>query len=238
MKYYLLILFLITFSACTNPTDSANNDHIPQEGLVAYYPFNNNAKDESKYINNATVHGASLTSDRFSFENKAYHFDGIDDYLLIPNESQINYDTTDFTISLWFYPDTVPDWQAKILCKNGENRQLMFQYLGTSYGNKSQYMCIDYQGGGLEIWSEYKFEEKNWSHILFSRLVDTIYVYCNGILSNKKTISHSQNIGGNNDMYIGCRESFINYFAGKIDDIFIYNRALLNNEIETLFNVN
>lgn len=235
MKYSLFILFLITFSACTNPTDSANNDYIPQEGLVAYYPFNNNTKDESKFKNIATVCGSSLTTDRFSIENRAYYFDGIDDYIIIPDDSQINFDTLDFTISLWFYPDSVPDWQAKILCKNGEYRQLMFQYLGATYGNKSQHICIDYQGGGLEIWSEYKYEINNWNHVLFSRHVDTIYVYSNGILSNRKIVSSSQNIGGTNDIYIGCREGFINYFAGKIDDIVIYNRALSDDEIRTLY---
>jgi len=235
MIRFICSLLLVFFYSCTNSTDSSDNITIPIEGLVAYYPFNNNAKDESKYCNDATVFGSILTQDRFSKENSAYYFDGVDDYILIPNKSQINFDNSDFTFSLWFYPDSVPDWQAKILCKNGDNRQLMFQYLGTSYGSKSQHMCIDYQGGGLEIWSEYKFELNNWNHVLFSRHIDTIYVYSNGTLSNRKIISSSQNISGTNDMYIGCREGFINYFSGKIDDISIYNRSLSLDEINTLY---
>jgi len=35
------------------------------DGLVAYYPFNGNANDESGNGNNGTVNGATLTTDRF-----------------------------------------------------------------------------------------------------------------------------------------------------------------------------
>jgi hypothetical protein len=36
-----------------------------QQGLVAYYPFNGNANDESGNGNDGTVNGATLTEDRF-----------------------------------------------------------------------------------------------------------------------------------------------------------------------------
>jgi hypothetical protein len=48
-------------------------------GLVAHYPFNGNANDESGNGNHGTVHGAKLTQDRFGNPNSAYYFDGIDD---------------------------------------------------------------------------------------------------------------------------------------------------------------
>ena len=48
-----------------------------QSGLVAYYPFNGNANDESGNGHHGTVMGATLTSDRFGRPNKAYHFNGL-----------------------------------------------------------------------------------------------------------------------------------------------------------------
>jgi len=45
-------------------------------GLVAYYPLNGNANDESGNGNNGTVHGPVLTTDRFGKANSAYEFDG------------------------------------------------------------------------------------------------------------------------------------------------------------------
>ena len=38
---------------------------IPQDGLVAFYPFHGNAEDESDFDNHAEVNGATLVNDRF-----------------------------------------------------------------------------------------------------------------------------------------------------------------------------
>ena len=47
-----------------------------KEGLVAYYPFYGNAKDESGNGNDGDVTGATLTGDRHGKPNSAYSFDG------------------------------------------------------------------------------------------------------------------------------------------------------------------
>ena len=47
-----------------------------KNGLVACYPFNANAKDETGNGNNGTVNGATLTTDRFGKANSAYNFNG------------------------------------------------------------------------------------------------------------------------------------------------------------------
>jgi hypothetical protein len=53
--------------------------------LIAYYPFNGNANDESGNGNNRTVIGATLTTDRFDNPNQAYSFDGVSNYINVPN---------------------------------------------------------------------------------------------------------------------------------------------------------
>ncbi|NCO54636.1 MAG: hypothetical protein COS14_10790 [Bacteroidetes bacterium CG02_land_8_20_14_3_00_31_25] len=52
----------------------------PDSCLVAYYPFNGNANDESGNGNNGTVNGAILSADRFGVANNAYSFDGVNDF--------------------------------------------------------------------------------------------------------------------------------------------------------------
>ena len=64
-----------------DPSGPGSGASAPTTGLVAYYPFNSNANDESGSgtIHNGTVNGgASLTGDRFGFSNSAYSFDGVD----------------------------------------------------------------------------------------------------------------------------------------------------------------
>ena len=59
------------------------------DGLVAYYPFNGNANDESGNGNDGTVNGATLADDRFGNPGSAYYFDG-NDYIYINDHSSLD----------------------------------------------------------------------------------------------------------------------------------------------------
>ncbi len=72
--------------------------------LVAYYPFNGNANDESGNGDNGTVFGATLTTDRFGNTNSAYAFDGTDDFI---KASGSGLPTGARTVILWFDATTV-----------------------------------------------------------------------------------------------------------------------------------
>ena len=63
--------------------------YVPTDGLVAYYPFNGNANDESGNGNHGTVNGATLTSDRNGNENSSFSFNGESDDVRI-NLNTIN----------------------------------------------------------------------------------------------------------------------------------------------------
>lgn len=69
------------------------------DGLVAYYPFNGNANDESGNGNHGMVTGAVLAADRFGNTNSAYNFDGASN-IVVSNAEDLSLGT--FTISVWF----------------------------------------------------------------------------------------------------------------------------------------
>lgn len=70
-----------------------------QNGLVAYYPFNGNANDQSGNRNNpSTVLGVTLTKDRYGNANAAYHFDGSS---YIKGDCS-GYPATKRTVSFWY----------------------------------------------------------------------------------------------------------------------------------------
>jgi hypothetical protein len=80
--------FIIEWADDEHTTTFTRTGLLPaslQEGLVAYYPFNGNAKDESGNGNHGEVHGAILESDRHGNANQAYLFDGVDDYIKCPS---------------------------------------------------------------------------------------------------------------------------------------------------------
>ena len=62
-----------------------------QEGLVAYYPFNENANNKSGNNNDGVVNGTALTIDKFANSNAAYSFDGVDDFIEIEDKLNFNF---------------------------------------------------------------------------------------------------------------------------------------------------
>ena len=72
-KFTILFLLSVMIGGLSGVFAQINLD----SGLVAHYPFNGNANDESGNGNDGTVNGATLTTDRFGNANKAYSFDGV-----------------------------------------------------------------------------------------------------------------------------------------------------------------
>ena len=83
MKYYSLFIILLFSIDATLVAQIPS--YIVQDSLVAWYPFNGNANDETGNGNNGIVYGAILTADKDGNENSAYSFDGVDDYIEIVN---------------------------------------------------------------------------------------------------------------------------------------------------------
>ena len=76
--------------------------------LVAYYPFNGDANDESENDHHGTVSGTTLTTERVGNANSAYSFDGVDDFIQVANSNSLNIFNNDLTINMWLlnYSDT------------------------------------------------------------------------------------------------------------------------------------
>ncbi|UCF64882.1 MAG: laminin G, partial [bacterium] len=68
--------------------------------LVAYYPFSGNANDASGNNHHGTVSGAVLVQDRLGNPNSAYYFDGVNDYIRVPNHDSLNFRQS-MTVNFW-----------------------------------------------------------------------------------------------------------------------------------------
>ena len=75
-------IFLVSCFAVLSLSSAAQiPNYIPNDGLVAWWPFNGNANDESGNNNNGSVLGAELTTDRNNQPGNAYYFDGNNDWI-------------------------------------------------------------------------------------------------------------------------------------------------------------
>ena len=75
-----------------------------KQGLVAYYPFNGNAKDATTNNYHGFLEGPTSTTNRFGQPNQAITFDGADDRVSLPN--QVFHGLEALTFSTWLNLDS------------------------------------------------------------------------------------------------------------------------------------
>ncbi|MDP4698404.1 MAG: LamG domain-containing protein, partial [Saprospiraceae bacterium] len=102
-KFPFFILLICSFSFSIKKLEGQIPSNVPKSGLVAWYPFNGNANDESGNGLNGKVDKAILTKDRFGIFNKAYYFDS-SRVITIPET--VNKNLFPLSVSLWVQIDT------------------------------------------------------------------------------------------------------------------------------------
>jgi hypothetical protein len=189
------------------------------DGLVAYYPFNGNANDESGNGNNGVTSSAVLTTDRFDQENSAYFFDG-NDFVSMGNPPSLRL-SGDFTISSWalFTTNVGTD---RILSFNQE-----FGYeLGIWDGNPwFAYARKNHRASQV-------LQPNTWFNLTVTKAGSLIRIYLNG----EKILEESNN--GNptfsRELRFGEKSQQNSWWSGKIDDTRLYNRSFTQGEVNAL----
>lgn len=206
--------------------------HLGSSSLVACWNFDegkgNVVYDISGNNNDGIIYGASWTKGVWGY---ALSFDGIDDYIEIPDSSLLDL-TDSFTIEGWIYPRELgkKDHQF-ILCKHKTfyDDRGTWNLISPPNGN---YLSFASSGQG-SIRSR-NISDFTWTHFafVFNDTTDKYTVYINGKLDDTGNISF--NIRNTNlDLYIGGEkyDKIWHFFNGILDEIRIYNKDLSSEEI-------
>ena len=207
-----------------------------QNGLVAKYFFCGNANDESGNGNDGTVNGAILTTDRFCQPNSAYSFDGIDDFISMPNAPFVN---GPFTISGWMKYNVVKFNPFVGLGELG-GTYLKRLYFIPGYGASGR-PGIGTAGANDITSSDDTTTVGVWHHtvvVFNSYNVNGVQFYVDGNLLGANTTQGANvpfplnNVGFTVGLHTG---SGPDYADADIDDIGMWNRALDSTEIQQLY---
>ncbi|MDD5570625.1 MAG: YCF48-related protein, partial [Bacteroidales bacterium] len=217
-------------------------------GLVAYYPFNNNANDESGYGNNGTLFGPSSVADKNSKSNSAYNFDGVDDYILIndpvPPVLQIQ---NEITLSAWIYATQYPATNRLLLIAgsqydvSGHGATIFLDGRINSDGQTSPTGHIHFQIGD-GTWhvsnSNSQVPLNQWVHIVATRKAnENAKIYYNGVLQPSTSFAWTGSVSYTGAYFaIGRQRDYTDrFFKGTIDEVRVYNRALSGTEVSSLY---
>ena len=205
--------------------------------LIAYYPFNGNANDESGNGHDGTVNGATLTTDIEGNPDSAYSFDGNGDYIEVLHSSDLS-PTNQITFSTWAYRE---DWstysQEKILSKThaggysigADSYDIPIGNIGVQVFRNNSYASPYISASSLA---------SGWHH--FAGTYDGRYLkfYVDGELKNSDDAGNNYPVQYNyNSSLIIASEADESvgeqqwYFDGKIDEVKIWNCALSAEEI-------
>ncbi len=203
------------------------------DGLVAYYPFNGDAKDASGNGNDGTVNGATLIEDRFGKKESAYNFDG-KSYIDLGSNIHDKF----FTVAAWVKPSLITSGRHSIVSSRESNNS-------TGKINEGFVLALpEGTNGKARIWIKtgtWKYIDdgmilkNDWYFLLASFDGSVLKLFRNGVLVAENNITGTLNTSPEHTV-IGARASFDKYFFnGKIDDVRIYNRALSESEIQQLY---
>ncbi|MFC1856590.1 DUF1566 domain-containing protein [Thermodesulfobacteriota bacterium] len=207
------------------------------EGLVAYYPFNGNANDESGNAHHGTVHGATLVEDRFGNADGAYYFDGVNaDYIGIQNTSSLS--PEHISMTAWIYLEEsshdaaliIDNWSSgagyEFFLKYNENK-LRFYFFG---GDAPYPLSVDFQ-----------YETNRWYFVAAVYDGSTMKLFIDAQLED--SLANTSGYGPSSSSQLTIGNSSLDpetanpnhYFKGSIDDVRLYNRGLSGMEIHKIY---
>jgi len=186
------------------------------------------------FDNVGTIHAVSPISDAQHSTEQAkigassLKFDGIDDYISIPDHVNWEFGTNDFTLEAWIYNTSASGIQR------------LFSHTAHNVGGQQGFnVFLTSNGGGRFTWStngtnEYSWNFANcmtqntWTHFALTRTGTSLKVFKNGILTDSTTnVNLSSIYGGGKPLYIGTMNQSNNFntghFLGYIDEIRISN---------------
>ena len=213
-----------------------------KEGLVAYYPFNGNAKDESGNGNDGDPKGnPTLIADRKGNANQAYDFDGIDDWVNIKSpQTGFSDGSKDRAVSVWL---KVAEKQK---LASGDGTIGLVWVAGTPISGRSVALGLhqnvrgdgkllfgmDPHNGPNLVMNELNILDGKWHNLVWSYSNQIAETYLDGIKIDSrgfKTDTVSK------DAFIGGHPTYRSHIASSLDDLRIYNRALTEEQVKALY---
>jgi len=231
------ILFVGALCACLS--QYLNAQCWLTNGLIAYYPFNGNANDASGNGNNGTINGATFTTGQLGYTNSALFFDSnsVSTTFFPP------FGTSSRSASTWF----------NVVGKTSQMTFLGYGGDGIYWGDRFELNITEngnlgFDVSGAAVTTASSYNDGKWHQFVVvvptnAALTDAS-LYVDGVLQTNLSYYNNTtiNTAGTSPLLIG--QLFFTDFTGStydligsLDDVRIYNRALLSSEVAQLYQI-
>jgi len=206
--------------------------------IAAMYEFENNAADSSGNGLNGTIMGDPMFVE--AQVGMGLLLDGVDDYVDLGNPSSLDFGTGDFAIAAWINLTAIE--RATVFAKGGDNGGGIRYTLamGESNDNKMTLTTDDDSSKKLALGNTV-VNDGAWHHVVGMRKGNMSLVYVDGAFDGSIDLPEGYDLSGSSqhNALIGAITSHTDgslekLFAGTIDDVRIYRRALSDDEVSNL----
>jgi hypothetical protein len=222
------------------------------------------AADQNSYVSGSTIWndmsgngntGTLTNGPTFNSTNGgSIVFDGVNDYINLQKPSSLNFGTSSFTVSIWFYTATgnVAALLADKGLTNNTNSSGWYVLLDNRYNSITNGLGFAVSSTSLNtsyaaISSTTSYVVGQWNNVtgVWDSTGKNAYIYLNSVLLGT-TVTQTGGSGlvgvTNTDnasfdtILAAYNNGISNFFAGNISNTLIYNRALSTTEIQQNYN--
>ena len=224
---------------------AANGDII--DGLVALWPLDEGqgtaASDASGNGSNGTLNGGANWGT--GIFGSALQLDGTNDHMDCGNPSILDFGTGDFTVSAWI--NTTMTGKGTVYAKGADNSGGIRYTLCMGENNDGRMtLTTDDNSSKVQAQGATVINDGQWHLVMGMRRGTASLVYVDGVQDASATVSAAYDLSGTSqaNTYVGAIDgasdsgtvSLEKFFAGLIDDVAVWDRALTAEEIELLWN--
>ena len=225
------------FSTFVDKSKGATPNPDVTNGLVGWWKLNGDTNSATGVYNGTAVNAAPTTGQN-GLPNNAYSFNGTNAYISIP--AGFSDFSGGMTISVWAQPTASNNFARFIDFGNGQHdNNILFTRVGTTAnieldvvnGTNASYLTSITSTTNPIVNSQWKL------YTVTIGASGTATLYANGVsIKTGSGASLPLNVTRSSN-YIG-RSNWASdaYYAGALDDLRIYNRALSASEVSQLFN--
>jgi hypothetical protein len=200
----------------------------PPTGLVAAFALNagsgSNVADSSGSKNSGTVSGATWSSSgRFG---SALSFDGVNDWVTVADAASLDL-SSGMTLEAWVRPSRLGGWRTVVFKERSGG--VVYGLYGDQAGGRPLGQ-VDI-GGERNAVGSASLPLNVWSHLATTFDGSMVRLYVNGTQAGSLPFAGSM-AASTGPLRLGGNSVWGEWFAGLIDEVRVYNRALSASEIQ------
>ncbi len=198
------------------------------DGLIAYYPLENDVSDNSGNGNDGIVEGDPTYIEGPASYGMAIEFDG-DDHVDTGNTE----DLAEWTIACWAKSPSAPSGDPSS-ASGPVHRDRNYQFNWNHQSDVPRGSVDVRSAGGWHAASFGTLKADTWYHLAGTYDGEELKAYKDGVLITTNDAPSGPPLAEAGTLKLGKHATAEQYFTGTVDEAVIYNRALSDGEIRYL----